>query len=181
MRDQLIFETHLNSADVNLEALSPAFRKASLNMVMGSLVCEKVIQQIPLVPKDQVALVLATHFGEVDSSLEFLRIYHETQMPRPILFQNSLHNSTLGFASIQLGLTGPAITVSADKETEAAALLTVDTLLETSPYVLLCFVDYIPELLTFYYLDRFPFMKKYLNKASCFLFHRSIKSSMKSL
>lgn len=170
---QLIFETSIKSSEVDLENLAPAFRKASLNMIMASVVCEKAIQQIADVPKADVGFILGTHFGELDSTLEFLRTYHETQVPRPILFQNSLHNSTLGFITIQLGLTGPSLTVTTDCETVSSAMLMAETLLEKSRYVLVCLIDCIPEKLTPYYLKRYPFFEKHLNKASCMLFSRS--------
>ncbi|MGE3759614.1 MAG: beta-ketoacyl synthase chain length factor, partial [Pseudobdellovibrionaceae bacterium] len=98
---------------------------------------------------------------------DFLSGFHETQTPSPILFQNSLHNSTLGFTTIHLGLTGPALTVSADKATISSALETAQSLLEVTPYALVCFVDYIPTELEPYYLARYPFMEKNWNRAFC--------------
>ena len=167
-----LFETHLKAKDVKTEDLPAAFRKASLNMALSSLVCEKAIQSISNVPRENVAFILATHFGEIESSLEFLKTYYETQMPRPILFQNSLHNSTLGFVTIHLGLTGVAMTVSSDQETEKSAYLLAESLLETHSHVMICFVDCIPEALVPYYGKSFPSIEKYFNQASCFVYSR---------
>ncbi len=168
----LIFETSLSASEIHPEEMGAVYRKATLSMMMACLVCEQAIQKISNVPKNEIAFILGTHFGEVDSTLEFLSTYNETQIARPILFQNSLHNSTLGFTSIQLGLTGPALTVSTDHETERASMLLADTFLETNPYVMLCFVDYIPEPLIPFYLERFPFLKNSLNRATCLLYSR---------
>jgi hypothetical protein len=170
---RLLSEHILPAAEVDLNSLPPAFRRATLNMALATLSCEKCLEALPPgLPRDQVSFVVATHFGEVRTTLEFLSTFHETQTPRPILFQNSLHNATLGFASIHLGLTGPAMTVSCDRETASAARALGESLLALTPYMLLCFVDCIPGPLTEYYLNAFPFLETHLNKASCFLYAR---------
>jgi hypothetical protein len=159
--------------DLNLDSLDPSYRRATVNMALATLCCEKLLAKLPEgIDKNQISFVVATHFGEVHSTLEFLNTYNETKTPRPILFQNSLHNSTLGFASIQLGLTGPGLTISCDHETEFSAKLTCENLLELTPYVLLCFIDCIPSELSNFYLEKFPFLEKHLDQASAFLYSR---------
>lgn len=159
--------------EINLDQLDPAFRKATLNMALATLASDEVLKKIPDVPRDQISFVLATHFGEVATTMDFLETYRDSQLARPLLFQNSLHNSSLGFACIHLGLTGPAITVSADRETHAAALSTAENLLGLTPYVLVCYVDCLPAPLAPYYLASFPFLKEHLDQASCELYARS--------
>jgi len=171
---KLLAEAKIAAENVNLQELDASYRKATLNMAMVTLSCEQALRHLPEdANKSQVSFVVATHFGEVSSTLEFLSTYHETQTPRPILFQNSLHNSTLGFASLQLGLTGPAMTVSCDRATPHAAMNLAETLLELTPYVLVCFVDHLPAPLVPYYLENFPFVESYLNKARCQLYSRA--------
>ena len=177
MNATLLNKTELKITELDLETLDPSYRKATVNMALACLACENLLKLHPEIPRGDISFILATHFGEVHSTLEFLKTYHETQVPRPILFQNSLHNSTLGFTSIQLGLTGPAMTVSADAETEKATYELADSLFELSPYVLVCFVDYVPESLMAYYEQSFPFIKKYLNQASSFLYSRPAEKS----
>jgi hypothetical protein len=171
---RLLAENTLSVSDVQVDSLAPTYRRASLNMSLATLCCEKTLRELPPdIDKDQLSFVVATHFGEVSTTLEFLNTYRETQTPRPILFQNSLHNSTLGFASIQLGITGPAMTVSCDVDTERAALDISETLLELTPYVLLCFVDCIPQALRDHYVNTFPFLEKHLNRAHSLLYARN--------
>ncbi|MBK7962175.1 MAG: beta-ketoacyl synthase chain length factor [Bdellovibrionales bacterium] len=97
---------------------------------MTTLCCEHLLKALPAqTSKQDVSMVLATHFGEVGSTLDFLR----TSPSSPTLFQNSLHNSTLGFASVTLGLTSPGMTISCDSETYSSSLLMAETLLNMTP------------------------------------------------
>ncbi|UYL09607.1 beta-ketoacyl synthase chain length factor [Bdellovibrio sp. SKB1291214] len=171
---KLIAESSLRTRDISMDSLDPSYRRATLNMALTTLTAEKVLQQLPAgISKDQVSFVVATHFGEVSSTLEFLNTYYETQTPRPILFQNSLHNSTLGFASIQLGMTGPGMTISCDSETVKSAHEAGRHLLTLTPYVLISIVDCVPEELTGHYLEKFPFLGEHLNQATSYLFART--------
>ncbi|HRO68606.1 MAG TPA: beta-ketoacyl synthase chain length factor [Pseudobdellovibrionaceae bacterium] len=163
----LVAEAVCEAKDVRLDELDARFRKATMNMALTTLCARKVLERIPDIPKEQISLLVGTHFGEIESTLEFLIGVHETHTPRPLLFQNSLHNSTLGFATIQLGLTGPAMTVSSDRETVPAVLELADTLSEITPAVLVCIVDVIPDALREEYLAQHPFLERSLNKARC--------------
>lgn len=175
MKTNLILEKEISLSTINFDQLDPQFRKATRNMILSFEACSQLLDSKGLKNSNQVSLVLGTHFGEVYSSLDFLLTYFETKTPRPILFQNSLHNSTLGFLTIQLGLRGPALTVSDDALTEKSSFDLVDILSEQTPYVLVCFVDSIPEDLFPYYKINFPFIEKFQNKAKAYLFCRSEK------
>lgn len=171
---KLLAEDTLRSADVDMDSLDPSYRRATMNMALTTLTAQNVLKNLPEgVSKSDISFVVATHFGEVNSTLEFLNTYHETQTPRPILFQNSLHNSTLGFASIQLGLTGPCMTVSCDRETVKSAHEMGQNLLTLTPYVLISIVDCVPDALTEHYLEKFPFLGEHLNEATSFLYARA--------
>jgi 3-oxoacyl-(acyl-carrier-protein) synthase len=56
--------------------------------------------------------VFGTSHGELEVTKDFLVTLSTKGLARPILFQNSLHHSTLGFISLKLGISGPGITVS---------------------------------------------------------------------
>lgn len=154
---------------IDSSQIDPAFRKATLNMIAAHTVCQKSLHSFqknnPHIQKNQIATIVATHFGEVSSSLEFLTTWHDNQLAKPILFQNSLHNSTLGFISIQLGLTGPALTLSADKKTDESVFYTAHALLQTAPFVLICYVDMVPTYLKDNYIRAFPYLKPHLGWA----------------
>jgi 3-oxoacyl-(acyl-carrier-protein) synthase len=51
-------------------------------------------------------------------------------MARPLLFQSSLHNGTLGFLSIELGITGPSFTVSQHVQTREESIALGKSLIE---------------------------------------------------
>ena len=166
----LISKEEIMNTDSQLVDRPSSFRKATINMTMAYTVCRKALNSIPDISADQISVVIATHFGEVQSTLDFLSNYNETQTPSPILFQNSLHNSTLGFIAIQLGLTGPALTISLAEQTETSLELLVESLIDLGDAVIICFVDFIPHELQQLYLENFPFLKNTLNKAVAFTF-----------
>jgi hypothetical protein len=60
----------------------------------------------------KLGMVLGTSHGELDHTIQFLRGLGAAGVARPFLFQNSLHNATLGFLSQRLGICGPGFTVS---------------------------------------------------------------------
>ena len=166
---KLLGQTHLELKDLDPNSLDPAFRRATANMTLATLACEKLLKSIPQVPRDEISFLLGSHFGEIKASLDFLKTYHETGVPRPILFQNSLHNSTVGFATIHLGLTGPALTVSTDKLTTQSMFDLAENVLEMTPFAILCFVDCVPESISEHYRSHLPNFDRYQNQAYCFL------------
>lgn len=153
----------------SIESLEPQFRKATANMIAAYEVCKKSYDTLSEEDKKSLSFVVATYFGEVSSSLEFLTTLKETNLAKPILFQNSLHNSTLGFVSIQLGITGPALTISADEKTDQAVVNTAKGLLSLTDHVLVCYVDIIPDFIKKYYHISFPQLDKNLGFAKSFI------------
>ena len=105
-----------------LESLraKPEFRKATRNMLLSSLSVAQalaplqdfILQKAAKAFGQDCGLVLGSGHGELEVTLDFLKTLAETQVARPILFQNSLHHSTAGFMSLQLNIQGPAMTVS---------------------------------------------------------------------
>jgi 3-oxoacyl-(acyl-carrier-protein) synthase len=74
-------------------------------------------------------MVLGTSLGELDVTQEFLGTLASSGVARPILFQSSLHNATIGLMSLHLGVTGPCLTVSGSHCTGEKALETAQVLL----------------------------------------------------
>jgi hypothetical protein len=162
-------ESHLHLKDLDLQNLDPVFRRATPSMVLATLGCQNLLQSIPDIPRDQISFLMGCHFGEIGSTLDFLKTYQETQVPRPILFQNSLHNSTLGFTTIQLGLTGPAMTVSTGKKTVQSVLDLSENMLLISDFTILCFVDSVPSAVAPFYQPLLSDFDIYQDQSACFL------------
>lgn len=106
-------------------------RKATRNMLMAHAVVEKVLNPFPqLIPefRSNIGVILGTGHGELETTKEYLKCYRQQRAARPLLFQNSLHNSTLGLLSQAFGFTGPVMTQSdlfftGEKALETAVLL----------------------------------------------------------
>jgi hypothetical protein len=97
--------------------LNPAFRKATRAMMLACSSIEAAFEKEPLkglLQKNPASfsLVLGSAFGELETTKDFLKTLSESGMARPMLFQNSLHNSTTGFVSIHFKFTGPVLTTS---------------------------------------------------------------------
>ena len=95
-----------------------AFRKATPAMMLTHAAIQSILESNPQAQallKSQphrFGLVLSSAFGELETTVDFLKTLADAGVARPLLFQNSLHNSTSGFASIHFRITGPVITVS---------------------------------------------------------------------
>lgn len=170
-----ISETQIHSIN------DPIFRKATHNMIAALKVCEESCSHLTEDQKNSLAVVVMTQFGEVSSSLEFLTTLKEQNLAKPILFQNSLHNSTLGFITIHLKITGPALTLSADKNSDQAITNTIKSLLSLTDQVLFCSVDIIPEYLKKNYEMAFPDSKIHLGWARSVIISNSEKTSQSKI
>jgi hypothetical protein len=95
--------------------LPPAWRKATRNMVMATASIERALASLTglqVAGNPEVALVLGSASGELETTADFLSTWAKSKMARPILFQNSLHNATTGFAAIHFKIMGPVFTMS---------------------------------------------------------------------
>jgi 3-oxoacyl-(acyl-carrier-protein) synthase len=94
----------------------PSFRKATIPMMMAWQAVTKALAALPQQAGDDGrkhwGLVFGTSHGELEVTRDFLVTLVNKGLARPILFQNSLHHSTLGFISLKLGISGPGLTVS---------------------------------------------------------------------
>lgn len=117
--------------DLPLPGNRGELRKASRNMLMAYAVVKKLLTAVPWLMAEfqaQLGVILGTGHGELQTTKEYLKSYRQQKAARPLLFQNSLHNSTLGFLSQAFAFTGPAITNSdrfftGEKSLETAMLL----------------------------------------------------------
>jgi hypothetical protein len=109
-----------------------AFRKASKKMMLAyaSIANTMAHQELPNEILRNSALVLNSGFGEIEATGGFLKAFAESGVARPLLFQNSLHNSTTGFLAIQFGIQGPVFTVNHRTQGGAEATEIASTLLE---------------------------------------------------
>ena len=119
-----------DESDLATILLQPEFRKATLNMAMAYASLSQAIK--PLLGENlaDLGLVLGSNHGEFGATRDFLKALADTGVPRPLLFQNSLHNATIGFLAMKFGLTGPCVTVSNGILTSKNALETAHLLLE---------------------------------------------------
>lgn len=113
----------------------PAFRKATRAMKLACASIDEALgeeasrlRSLLASRPERFALVMGSAFGELETTKDFLSTLADTGMARPLLFQNSLHNSTTGFASIHFSFTGPVLTTShgifvAEQSLELASLL----------------------------------------------------------
>lgn len=93
----------------------PEFRKATRNMGMAWLCVQDALDTIQSrvpPPLEGAAMILGSGYGELETTKEFLKTLADSRVARPLLFQNSLHNATLGFLAMRLAFTGITLTVS---------------------------------------------------------------------
>lgn len=102
-------------------------------MMMACQSMEIALRRVPIVlerERGELGLVLGTNSGEIEASSEFILTFAKSKLARPVLFQNSLHNATAGFASIHFGLTGPVFTLSGGDHGPGEAVHLAKMLLE---------------------------------------------------
>jgi len=115
----------MRPADLAAEQIPPAWRKATRNMMLAVKSMERALLQAPMLMERRrsgLGLIVGTNSGEIETSAEFITTLARSNMARPVLFQNSLHNATAGFASIHFGLTGPVFTLSDCERTPVEAV-----------------------------------------------------------
>lgn len=95
---------------------SPEFRKASHAMTLASTALRGIFEDVPTAAYPEIAhhlgLVVGSSHGELEVTAQFLEHIGNQNIARPLLFQNSLHNSTLGFLTVKYDIRGAAMTVS---------------------------------------------------------------------
>jgi 3-oxoacyl-(acyl-carrier-protein) synthase len=91
----------------------PEFRKATPSMTMAYAALKKALNLLPrTIDQQNMGVVVGSSYGELELTEQFLVHLKKNNMARPMIFQNSLHQSILGFLSMMLRSSGPALTVS---------------------------------------------------------------------
>jgi hypothetical protein len=93
----------------------PDFRKASVPMALAYDAARAAVAGLPDSARatlEDWGLVVGVDHGELEVTKDFLCTLHAKGVARPFLFQSSLHNATLGFLSMRLGLRGPGLTTT---------------------------------------------------------------------
>ncbi len=94
----------------------PAFRKATSNMILSTVACKQALaaaaSPVSMIGPEREMLLLGSALGEFEATKDFLTALYNEDLARPFLFQNSLHNSILGFLTIQLNWLGPGMSLS---------------------------------------------------------------------
>lgn len=126
------------------------FRRATKNMCVAYLsmkYCVDALGEDWKVVQQNAGAVLGTSHGELAATANFLEEFGKNNTARPLVFQSSLHNASLGFIAKQFGITGPALTVS-DKYRSGQEALEAAEILLSENICKFCFVtgvDLIPE------------------------------------
>ncbi len=90
----------------------PEFRKATKNMILSYLAASKVLSYLSDRGQYSIGIVVGSGHGELQATNSFCKDYTLYAKSRPIFFQNSLHNSTLGYLANKLQLSGSATSMS---------------------------------------------------------------------
>lgn len=93
--------------------------------------------------QDEVNLVFASKYGEVDKLLDLIKQYTSENEVSPIAFSSSVHNSTIGTFSLLNKIKSKYDAVSAGDNSLSNGLL--NSILNKST-TLFCYADTIPEL-----------------------------------
>jgi Beta-ketoacyl synthase, N-terminal domain len=123
----------LGAEETSRLSSDPSFRKATRGMMMGYAALMPLLKILDKkVSLEKVGFVLGSSSGELLVTTEFLKTLDTQGIARPLLFQNSLHNATLGFLALKIGLTGPTVCVSNRYFTAERSLEMASVLLESS-------------------------------------------------
>lgn len=120
----------------------PAFRKATLPMIYACAAFENLKTRYAVLFESDLqstGLVVGSAQGEMEVTNDYLRGLALSKVARPILFQNSLHHSTLGFLSLRYRIAGPSCTLS-DRYLSAETALSYAAMMIEARQTELCFV-----------------------------------------
>lgn len=138
-----------------------------------------------LINKDDTGVIMATGFGALQTTFDFLDSYIEKgdKLASPTHFSNSVHNAAAAHISIGYGITGPNLTVSQFDMSFISALITAKAWFETGAVkaVLLGTSDAFCDVLG-YCIDRFTSQKgtkeySFGEGAAFFMLTRDVKNT----
>lgn len=103
-----------NFSDIEADLNDDKNRKKSQNMILASRTVEDLLaqmQKLPGLAETVLDVIFCSGEGEIDQTFEFYKNLAQNRA-RPILFQNSLHNSTLGSISLEVPRIASGMTIS---------------------------------------------------------------------
>jgi hypothetical protein len=104
------------AGDIQQLSGNRAFRKATRNMKLAYLALSDAMNEIEeglkSISTERISLFITSGFGELEPTTKFLQGAMIDSKLSPTAFQNSLHNSILGFISTMFKLDGPCYTIT---------------------------------------------------------------------
>jgi len=157
-----ILNAHITQKDWDpLSLKSAEFRRATTNMRFCYQTVSELIapfrEHLNKVTSDRIGFYLGTSHGELEPTVEFLKNLTPTTVANPIHFQNSLHNSMLGFLTQTLKFASPGITSTNHYFSGESALLMAQGALQTGEidFAIVIGCDTIPMNLKAPYLSHY--------------------------
>jgi hypothetical protein len=117
-------------------------RKTSPSMQLAMCAVGELLRAYPQLDTEGMGLVVGSHLGELENTLNFLKTYYDSGLARPVLFQNSLHSSIAGFLNLQFNIRGPTTLTSFRDRTLANSLEIAHLFLQHTPFVVVVTVEY---------------------------------------
>lgn len=96
---KLVSSKELTLEDISLEVADRKNRKKSSNMILSEKIINSFLEEFTI---NEYDLIICTGEGELEQTYSFFSSLASKDHARPIFFQNSLHNSTLGSVSLQV-------------------------------------------------------------------------------
>lgn len=103
------------TSDLQSELDDESNRKKSSNMLFAIAAANDIFAQLkdhPILNNILIDVIFCTGEGELSQTLEFYKNLANGERARPLVFQNSLHNSTLGTLSLAISPIASGTTLS---------------------------------------------------------------------
>jgi hypothetical protein len=124
-------------------------RKKTPNMILAEDTLSKLITKAQEISHDlthQFDLYLCTGEGELSKTIEFYQGWVSQNRARPIIFQNSLHNSTLGALSLTFPGVSAGFTISNGETSCEMAIDMALSMTSKNPIIIIGLDVYIEEI-----------------------------------
>jgi hypothetical protein len=112
---KLIAYSQKRSIDLKSELEDEKNRKKSHNMIFAIAVANDILDQIKPIPQltgVSFDIIFCTGEGDIIQTFEFYKNITNAERARPLVFQNSLHSSTLGALSLAISPVSSGTTIS---------------------------------------------------------------------
>jgi hypothetical protein len=167
---KLIDFEKIHISDIYDQISSPKNRRSTANMIMAQHLVTTVLENLNEELKgNKIDIIFCTAEGELDQTYKFYDGLSNQGIARPIFFQNSLHNSTLGSVSIKHKNLSLGVTIaSGDVSFENAVTLQLVSP-SKNPFIIVS-VDSYPEHVLEIKLSRYNNVKSLSSEANIGLF-----------